>query len=728
MNNLGAIEWIVFTFNAPLRGPFMKHILLFCLCMTMTVLSHAQPSNPLLAPWAGPYKGVPPFDQVKIEDFKPAIEAAIVENQEEIDKIAQNPEAPNFENTLEALEKAGKTLGRVLSLYYIWQSNMNTDIFGHVEKEMEPKIAAFQDKVIQNTALFERIKAVYQSNELKKHSPEQQRLASRYYLSFVLAGAELDTVSKRKVAEINQQLAGLYTKFNQNQLADEKDTYLELKNEADLDGLPQAFKEAAAATALAKKKQGWVIANTRSSMDPFLTYSNRRDLREQAFELFIHRGDNNDAHDNKAIITEIVQLRLRRARLLGFPTHAHLRLANTMAQKPEKALQLMEQVWPLAIARVKEEVADMQKLAEKEGAKIQIAPWDYRYYAEKVRKARYDLDQAEVKNYLQLEKLREGMFWVAGELFHFEFTPVTDVPVYHPDVRVWLVTDKSSHKQIGLWYFDPYAREGKRSGAWMNSYREQEKLSGDIPTIVSNNSNFVPGKPGEPILISWDDARTLFHEFGHALHGLCSQVTYPFLSGTSVPRDYVEFPSQLMEHWLSTPEVLKRFALHYQTGEPIPQILVDRIAHSSHFNQGFSTTEYLSSALVDMKLHLSTANTIDPAEFEKKTLAELHMPKEIVMRHRLPQFGHLFSGDAYSAGYYSYLWSDVLSADAYEAFTEANGPYDSTVAKHLYQYVFSVGNTIDPAEGYRLFRGHYPKVDALMKARGFPLPKKKGKK
>lgn len=697
---------------------FMKKRFIFLFSLMPTIAMTQQAQNPLLFPWTGPHQGVPPFDKVKVEDFKPAIEEAMRQKLAEIEHISKSTEKPTFENTLEALERSGKSLNRVLAIYYIWQGNMNSDAYAKVEEEMEPKIAEFQDKIIQNSILFERIKSVSQSPDLKKYNPEQQRLISRYYLSFVLAGAALDTASKRQVAEINQRLATLFTKFNQNQLADERDTYLELKSESDLEGLPQALKDAAATTAKAKKKEGWVIANTRSSIDPFLTFSTRRDLREKAFELFIHRGDNNDAHDNKAIITEILQLRAKRAKLLGFPTHAHLSLANTMAQKPENAMALMEKVWPFAISRVKEEVGDMQQLADKEGAKIQIAAWDYRFYAEKVRKAKYDLDQNELKPYLQLEKLREGMFWVAGELFNFEFKQITDVPVYHEDVRVWLVSDRTSHRQIGLWYFDPYAREGKRSGAWMNSYREQEKLDPST-TIVSNNSNFVKGKPGEAVLISWDDAETLFHEFGHALHGLSSNVTYPFLSGTNVPRDYVEFPSQILERWLLTPEVLQRFALHYQTGKPIPQALVDKVKKSSKFNQGFATTEYLSSALVDMKIHLSTEPTIDPAEFEKRVLAELKMPKEMVMRHRLPQFGHLFSSDGYAAGYYSYLWSDVLSSDAYEAFLEANGPYDKKVAKSLYQYVFSVGNTVDPAIGYKNFRGRDPKVDALMRDRGF---------
>jgi peptidyl-dipeptidase Dcp len=401
-------------------------------------------------------------------------------------------------------------------------------------------------------------------------------------------------------------------------------------------------------------------------------------------------------------------------------------LENAMAKTPERAMDLMMAVWKPAVARVREEVADMQKLADQEKAGIKIEPWDYRFYAEKVRKAKYDLDQNEVKPYLQLEKLREGMFWVAGELFNFSFTPVTNVPVFHPDVRVWEVKDKTSGKHIGLWYFDPYARAGKRSGAWMNAYRSQERLNGEITTIVSNNSNFVKGKPGEAVLISWDDAVTLFHEFGHALHGLSSNVTYPTLSGTAVARDYVEFPSQLLEHWVETPEVLQKFAVHYQTGKPIPQELVDKIEKASKFNQGFATVEYLASALVDMKLHLAGSQKIDPDAFEKKTLSELGMPDEIVMRHRTPQFGHVFSSDGYSAGYYSYLWSDVLNADAFEAFTEAGGPYDKKVAERLRENIFTVGNTIDPANAYRGFRGRDPKVEALMRKRGFPTGVKTG--
>ena len=676
--------------------------------------------NPLLAKWEGPYGGVPPFDRVQIALFKPALEAAMAEQLAETDHIANNSAAPVFENTIAALERTGHTLDRVTTLYGIWSGTMSSQDFQVVQREMAPKLAAFNDQIAQNEALFKRIDAVYNSPAKARLNPEQQRLVWLYYTNFVRAGARLGPEAKKRLSEINQQLAGLFTRFSQNVLAEETDQFIVLRSEDELAGLPQSVRDAAAAAAEQKKQPGtWVIMNTRSSIDPFLTYSDRRDLREKAWRMFVNRGDNGDEHDNNAIITEILQLRAERAKLLGYPTHAHWRLENSMAKTPERAMELMEAVWKPAVARVHEEVADMQALADKEGAKLTIEPWDYRYYMEKVRKAKFDLDQNEIKPYLQLEKLREGIFWVAGELFNFNFTPVTNVPVAHPDIRVWEVTDKTTKRHIGLWYFDPYARAGKRSGAWMNAYRTQEKIDGEITTIVSNNANFVKGKPGEPVLISWDDATTMFHEFGHALHGLNSNVTYPSLSGTAVPRDYVEFPSQLMEHWLSTPEVLQRFAVHYQTGKPIPQELVEKIKRSATFNQGFATVEYLAAALVDMKIHLAGDKKIDPDAFERETLTQLGMPKEIVLRHRLPHFLHIFSSDSYSAGYYSYLWSDVITADAFGAFTEGKGPYDRAVAERLRKFVFSVGNTVDPADAYRAFRGRDPKVDALMKKRGF---------
>jgi len=699
---------------------FRSSVLLLATAMMANAMNFDTNDNPLTAKWEGPYGGVPPFDRVQIPLFKPALEAAMAEQLKEIDRIAGDPAPADFENTIAALERAGQSLNRVGTLYAVWGGTMSSPEYQVVQREMAPRLAAFNDQITQNEALFKRIEAVYNSPAKAKLTAEQQRVTWLYYTNFVRAGARLNADAKKRLSEINQQLAGLFTKFSQNVLAEETDQFIVLKSEEELAGLPQSLRDAAAAAAETKKQPGtWVITNTRSSIDPFLTYSDRRDLREKAWRMFVNRGDNGGERDNNAIITQILQLRAERAKLLGFPTHAHWRLENSMAKTPERAMQLMEAVWKPAVARVHEEVADMQALADKEGAKIKIEPWDYRYYMEKVRKAKYDLDQNEVKPYLQLEKLREGIFWVAGELFNFNFTPVTNVPVAHPDIRVWEVTDKTSKKHIGLWYFDPYARAGKRSGAWMNAYRAQERVNGEITTIVSNNSNFVKGKPGEPVLISWDDATTMFHEFGHALHGLNSNVTYPSVSGTAVARDYVEFPSQLLEHWLSTPEVLQKFALHYQTGKPIPQALVDKINRSATFNQGFATVEYLSAALIDMKLHLAGDKKIDPDAFERETLEQLGMPKEIVMRHRLPHFLHIFSSDSYSAGYYSYLWSDVLTADAFGAFVEGKGPYDRAVAERLRKHVFSIGNTIDPAEGYRAFRGRDPKIDALMKKRGF---------
>jgi peptidyl-dipeptidase Dcp len=682
----------------------------------------AADRNPLTDKWSGPFGGVPAFDKVKVADIKPALEAAMVENLAEYQAIASNIAPASFENTIAAMERAGSTLERVSTVYGIWSGNMSSPEFQKIESEIQPKLAAMTDKIRQNEALFQRIDAVYNSPEKSKLNAEQQRLVWVYYTNFVRSGAKLGAEQKKRLAAINQELAGLFTKFSQNLLGDEGELYMTIENEADLAGLPKDLRDSAASAAAAKKKPGaWVIRNTRSAIDPFLTYADRRRLREKAWKMFVGRGDNGDARDNNAIITQILQLRAERAKLLGYATHAHWRLENTMAKTPENAMKLMERVWPAAVARVKEEVADMQALAEKDVKGITIEPWDYKYYMEKVRKVKYDLDQNEIKPYLQLDKIREGMFWVAEELFGFSFTPVTNVPVYHPDVTVYEVKDKASGKHIGLWYFDPYARDGKRSGAWMNAYRSQERLDGEITTIVSNNANFQKTKPGEPILISWDDALTMFHEFGHALHGLSSNVTYPTLSGTSVARDYVEFPSQLLEHWLSTPEVLQRFALHYETGKPIPQTLVDKINKAATFNQGFATTEYLSSALVDMKLHLAGDRKIDPDVFERETLSALGMPHEIVMRHRTPQFGHVFSSDSYSAGYYSYLWSDVLTADAFGAFTEGIGPYDKEVAKRLTRNIFSIGNTLDPADAYRKFRGRDPNVDALMRKRGFPV-------
>ncbi|HZZ85603.1 MAG TPA: M3 family metallopeptidase [Anaeromyxobacteraceae bacterium] len=682
----------------------------------------APAPNPLLAPWTGPYGGVPPFDRMRVEQLEPALEAAMAGQLAAVDRIAADPAPPSFENTLAALERSGRALDRVSALLDLWSSNLSTPAFQEVERRVAPRLAAHQDRITQNAKLFARIEAVYEGREKLCRTPEQQRLAWLYRTNFVRAGARLDAPAKKRVAELNARLATLYTGFTQHLLADEAGYVTWLQGERDLAGLPPAVRAAAAAAAEERGRKGeQAVLNTRSSVEPFLAWSERRDLREQVWRNFVSRGDHGDANDNKAAIAEILKLRAERAKLLGYPTHAHWRLTDSMAGTPDRAMELMEAVWPAAVARVREEVRDMQAVADREGAKLRIEPWDYRFYAEKVRKAKYDLDANEVKPYLALEKLREALFWVAGRLLDLHFTPATGVPVFHPDVRVWEVKDGAG-KLVGLWYFDPYAREGKRSGAWMTAYRNQERLDGEVITLVSNNANFVKGKPGEPVLLSWDDAETLFHEFGHALHGLSSNVTYKSLSGTEVARDYVEFPSQLMERWLPTPEVLSRFALHVETGKPLPEELVRKIERTARFNQGFATVEYLSAALVDMELHLAGERPVDPAAFEREALAKLGMPREIVMRHRTPQFAHVFSSDGYSAGYYSYLWADTLSADAYEAFTEAGGPYDRAVAERLRRFVFSAGNTVDPAEAYRAFRGRDPGIGALMRKRGFPEP------
>ena len=678
-------------------------------------------TNPLTKPWTGPYGGVPPFDKVKVADFAPAIDAALAEQLREIDAIAGAKAAPTFANTIAALEGSGKAAERAGNLYWVWTSNFSTPEMQKVETATDPKLAAQDDKILQNADLFRRIEAIYEAGDAAGLTPEQKRLVWRHWDRFVRAGARLSPEAKARVAAINEDLARLYTTFNQNLLADESDYVLYLQPGVDTAGLPDDVLAGAAAAAEERDRKGeYAVLNTRSSVDPFLTYSDRRDLREQVWRTFYSRGDNGDAHDNKAVIAKILKLRAERAKLLGFPTHAHWRLGDSMAKTPEAAMALMMRVWPSAIARVREEVAEMQAIADREGASLKIAPWDYRYYAEKVRAARYDLDMNEVKPYLQLENLREGMFWAAGQLYGFTFTQVGDVPTPIPDFRVWQVKNAAG-AHVGLWYLDPYARTGKRSGAWMTDYRAQDRMQGPVTTLVSNNANFVKGAPGEPILMSWDDAVTLFHEFGHALHGLNSDVVYPSLSGTRVVRDYVEFPSQMNERWLPTPEVLDRFALHYKTGQPMPAALRNKLDKAASFRTGFNVTEYLASALIDMKLHLAGDADIDIRAFERDELARLGMPAELPMRHRTPQFQHIFASDSYSAGYYSYLWAEVLALDAVEAFREApGGLYDKAVAKRLHDRIMKVGNSIDPAIAYREFRGRDPDVQAYLRDKGFP--------
>jgi peptidyl-dipeptidase Dcp len=690
----------------------------------------------LLAEWAGPFGGVPPWDAVDPNAFPEAFEAAIAMANDEIAAIANNPEPPTVDNTVVALETAGRALERVSVMFWVHAANLNLGPIPDIEREVGPKLAAYSDSIVQNPALFARIKAVHEDAVQRAAGDNPldgptMRLVEDRHRQFVRQGAELSDEQKARLSTINQELAGLFTEFAQNVLHDESNLVTWIDDPAKLDGLaPSIVDGLAAAAAEQGRPEAWAIRNTRSSMEPVLTAATDRALREQVWRTYYGRGDQSGPNDNKPIITEILKLRAERARLLGYDTHAHWRLEVAMAKTPEAAMELMLNVWPKARARAAEEVADMQRIADAEAASgsgpaITIEPWDYRFYAEKVRKEQFDLDFGEVKPYLQLEKLIEAMLWCSTELYGLQYTPVEDtpagaVPVFHPDVRVWEVTGRDGG-HVGLWYLDPYGRDGKLSGAWMNAYRDQERVHSPITTIVSNNSNFVKAAEGEPVLISWDDARTLFHEFGHALHGLLSDVEYPSQSGTSVSRDYVEFPSQINEHWLATTEVLNRFCRHHETDQPMPQELIDRIKRAETFNQGFDTVEYLASALIDMKLHLAGGAEIDPEVFERDTLAELGMPSEIVMRHRTPQFAHVFSGDSYSAGYYSYLWSDALTADAAEAFEEANGYFDQAVAQRLRDSVFSVGDTIDPAESFRRFRGRDVDTDALLRKRGFPV-------
>jgi peptidyl-dipeptidase Dcp len=675
----------------------------------------------MLGAWTGPYGGVPAFDKIKVADFKPAILKAMELARADIAAVAAQTDAPTFANTIEAMENSARSLDRAGRFFGVFTSTMNSKEMQAIETEMSPVFAAFQDEVIQNEALFARVKVVYDARASANLTPEQSRLVDVVYRNFARRGAALGAADKTKMKAINKRLATLFTKFSQNQLHDEETYTLVLDKEADLGGLPESVRTGAATTAEAKGMKGkWVLTNTRSSMEPFVTYSSRRDLREKGWRMWMSRGEHNGEFDNKPVISEILKLREERAKLLGFPSHAHWIVDDNMARTPDAAMALMMKVWKAAVARVREDVADMQKIADAEMAGAKIEPWDYRYYVEKVRKAKYDLDQNEVKPYLQLDKLRDAMFWAAGEVYGLEFVPVKNLAVYHPDVTVYEV--KRGGKNLGLWYFDPYARDGKQSGAWMNEYRTQEKFKGPVNPIVSNNSNFVKGKPGEPVLVSWDDATTMFHEFGHALHGLNSNVTYPTLAGTATKRDFVEFPSQLNEHWLPTKEVLNKFALHYQTGKPMPAELLDKIEKSKDFNQGFITVEYLSAAIYDMKIHTAPADKgIDPVAFEKQVMAEIGCPTEIVMRHRPPHFGHIFSGDGYSAGYYVYLWADTLTADAAEAFKEAGSFYDKATSKRLNDSIFSVGNSIPPDEAFRRFRGRDVDTNALMRDRGFPV-------
>lgn len=685
-------------------------------------MKEEKTDNILLAEWTGDYGGVPAFDKMEVADVKEAMQKGMEMNLADIEAIANSTESPTFENVIEEIERAGEELDRAFTYYGIWSSNMSTPEFRDIQAELAPQFSEFQSKITQNEKLFYKIKALYDASEVHPYDADKQRVLELIYKNFEMNGANLDSAKKVRYAEINKELSTLYTNFSNNVLHDEEN-YVTYLNEDQLGGLSEGFIKSAASTAKEKGQEGkYAITNTRSSMDPFLTYSTERELRKQVWTNYYSRGDNGDEYDNNEIIAEILKLRRERVELLGYSNYAEWRLQDRMAKNPENAMALMEAVWPAAIARVAEEVEDMQAIADKNGDKITIEPWDYRFYAEQVRKDKYDLNSDEVKQYLQLDKLTEAMFYVAGRLFNYNFTPVPDgsVPVFHEDVKVWEVTDKTSGDNIGLWYLDPYAREGKRSGAWATTYRSYTSFDGPKNVLASNNSNFVKPAEGEALLVSWDDATTFFHEFGHALHFFSSNVKYPTLN--SGVRDYTEFQSQLLERWLSTDEVINQFLVHNKTGDPMPAELVAKIKKASTFNQGFGTTEYLASAIMDMKFHLADPSNIDVDAFERETLAELNMPKELPMRHRTPHFGHVFSGEGYATAYYGYMWAEVLTSDAAEAFAEAEGGfYDEELADKLVKYLFAPRNSIDPAESYRLFRGRDAEVEALMRDRGFPV-------
>jgi peptidyl-dipeptidase Dcp len=680
--------------------------------------------NPLLAEFTGPYGGVPAFDKMDLADLKPALEKGMALNLADVDAIANNPERANFQNTIVALEKSGSDLSRVFRYWGIWSSNKNSPEFRDIQKEMVPKISAFNSSITGNEKLFAKVKAVYQSEELKTLTREEQRVTLLTYNSFASNGATLLGEAKARYAAINQEVAGLQTQFANNILADEEN-YVLFLNDGQLSGLSESLISAAANAAKDLGKEGqYAITNSRSSMDPFLTYSDERQLREKVWTTYYNRANNGDEFDNNELIIKILTLRDERVALLGYDNYSQWRLEDRMAKNPKNAMNLMTKVWPAAIARVKEEVTDMQAIADSEGAKIKIEPWDYRYYAEKVRKDKYSLDSDEVKQYLQLDKLRDAMFYVAGRLFNFNFTPVPEgsVSVFHADVKVWEVKDKTSGEHIGLWYLDPFSRKGKRSGAWATTYRSHTTFDGKKTVLSSNNSNFVKGADSQPTLISWSDAETYFHEFGHALHFLSATVVYP--TSHSGVRDYTEFQSQLLERWLTTDEVINNYLVHYKTGEPIPADLVTKIKKAATFNEGFKTTEYLASAIMDLLYHSTDPDLIKPQAFEKEQLTALGMPEEMVMRHRSTQFGHVFSSEGYSSSYYGYMWAEVLTSDAAEAFAEAPGGfYDKNISEKLVDHLFSIRNAMDPAEAYRLFRGRDANVEALMRDRGFPVNK-----
>ena len=671
-------------------------------------------TNPLLENWDEPF-GLPPFERIRPEHFAPAFEQAMAAHDADIDRIATASAAPAFENTIAALDRSGRLLRRTEQLFFNLAASETSPQLQEVERDFAPKLAAHENAILLNQKLFARIDELYAKREKLSLSVEQSRLLERVHLDSVLAGARLSAEAQSRLSELVQRLAQLQTAFSQNVLADEAEWCLWLNGEDDLRGLPESVRAAAKTAAEQRgRPQSFAITLSRSLVVPFLTHSQRRDLREQAFNAWTRRGENDGPNDNRPIAREILKLRAEQASLNGYASYADYALVDRMAGKPEAVAKLLENVWEPAKAKAAEEVEALRAVASARGEPTDIAPWDWRYYSELVRKQRYDIDDAMVKPYFSLDRMVEAAFDCANRLFGIEFVRRTDIAAYHPDVQVYEV--RRGEYPIGVFLHDNFARPTKRGGAWMGHYRSQSRIDGDILPIVVNNNNFAQGAP---TLLSLDDVRTLFHEFGHGLHGLLSQVTYERLSGTRVLRDFVELPSQLFEHWAVEPEVLKKHALHVETGEPIPDELIKRLQRAEHFNQGFATVEYTACALLDMALHAQTSDDgVDITQFERDELARLGMPREILLRHRLPHFGHLFSSSSYAAGYYVYMWAEVLDADGFNAFVERGNPFDPTVAARLFKYVYSSGNTIEPGAAYRAFRGRDPVVEPLLAQRG----------
>ncbi len=673
--------------------------------------------NPLLKAWLTPFE-TPPFAEIVPEHFLPAFEQAFADHSAEIAAIIHDPASPDFANTITALERSGKLLNRVSSVFYDLVSAHSNPALLEIDKEVSLRQARHWNPIMMNAVLFGRIALLHENRAKLGLTAEQMRLLERTYTRFHRSGAGLDDVAKQRMAEINERLAHLGTAFSHHLLGDEQDWFMEI-GEGDDDGLPETFVAAAKAAAEERGMAGKAIVTlSRSSVEPFLKSSARRDLREKVFKAFTARGDNGNANDNNATIVEILALREESARLLGFPTFAAYRLEDSMAKTPEAVRGLLERVWKPARLRALADRDALQSLVAEEGGNFAVAPWDWRYYAEKLRQRRANFDDAAIKPYLALDNMIEAAFDCATRLFGLSFAERKDIPVWHPDVRVWEVKDAAGRHK-GLFYGDYFARPSKRSGAWMASLRDQQTLDGDIHPLIINVMNFSKGAEGQPSLLSPDDARTLFHEFGHGLHGMLSNVTYPSLSGTSVFTDFVELPSQLYEHWQEQPQVLRQFARHYQTGEPLPDDLLKRFIAARKFNQGFATVEFVSSALIDLEFHTQPASASrDVRAFERNELEKIGMPAEISLRHRPTQFGHIFSGDHYASGYYSYMWSEVMDADAFGAFEEAGNVFDPDVAKRLHDDIYSSGGSRDPEEAYIAFRGRQPEPDALLRRRG----------